>query len=300
MGLWSGTMVDGAGDVSGAEAPGAVADDAAPAHRGPGWPLSAICAVLVSSILVAVLLVMNLFGVRVNDEDGYDPDVGGSMAEWFEAFATLLGVPAAVVFGVRQLQSTGAVLELERRQLVGEEQERTERRRAEHAILQRSVALRVQVSNVLDAPDLTHDGERRAVERLADEYLQRGWVHDQAAGTWRQGPVVRSNAEQLAAEPTPLAPAPWFVTVECTNSGGVAVVLESWTLVDDAGSTTIDAPVELPPGGHHHQRLGAAEGLLDAYPHPDEAAAAARARTVVLEGFDAGGRTFRIVHQPRR
>ncbi len=288
-------MVDGVGD-----APGAAVDDGAAARRpAAGWPLSAICAVLVCSILVAVLVLMNLLGVQLN-RGGYDPDVGGSMAEWFEAFATLLGVPAAVIFGVRQLQSTGAVLELERRQLVGEEQERTERRRAEQAILQRSVSLRVQVGNVLDAPDLAHDDERRAVERLADEYLQRGWVHDPDAGTWRQGPLVRTNAEQLAAETTPLAPAPWFVTVECRNAGAVAVVLESWTLVDDTGSTTIDAPVELPPGGHHHHRLGVAEGLLDAYRHPDQAADAARARTVVLEGFDAGGRTFRIVHQSRR
>ena len=287
-------MVDGAGD-----APGAVVDDGVTRRPSPRWPLSAICAVLISSILVAVLLLMNLLGVQLN-EGGYDADVGGSMAEWFEAFATLLGVPAAVIFGVRQLQSTGAVLELERRQLVGEEQERTERRRAEQAILQRSVSLRVQVDNVLDAPDLARDDERRAVERLADEYLQRGWVRDQAAGTWRQGAAVRTNAEQLATEPTPLAPAPWFVTVDCHNSGTVAVVLESWTLVDDTGSTTIDAPVELPPGRHHHQRLGVSEGLLDAYRHPDEADTAARARSVVLEGFDAGGRTFRIVHQPRR
>ena len=308
-------MADGAGNPGGPEAgpeapeaedgsatAGAADPSATPgtgSHGGGGWPLSAICAVLVCSILVAVLLLMNLVGVRLND-DGYDPDVGGSMAEWFEAFATLLGVPAAVVFGVRQLQSTGAVLELERRQLVGEEQERVERRRAERALLQRSVSLRVQVGNVLDAPDLATDDERRAVERLTDEYLQRGWVRDPDAGIWRQGPLERTNAEQLAAEPTPLAPAPWFVCVECRNSGAVPVVVETWTLVDDDGTTTIDAPVELPPGGHHHQRLGEAEGFVAAYRRPDEAADAARSHTLVLEGVDARGHPFRIVHRPRR
>lgn len=295
-------MVDGAGDAPGATVDDGATGDAvvggAPHGRAPGWPLSAICVVLVASVLVVVLLIMNLFGIHLID--GYDPDVGGNMAEWFEAFATLLGVPAAVVFGVRQLQSTGTVLELERRQLVAEEQERTERRRAEQAILQRAVSLRVQVDNLLDAADLASDAERRAVERLADEYLQRGWSRDAAAGTWRQGSLERSNAEQLATEPTPLTPAPWFVTVECHNSGAVAVVLESWTLADDAGTTTIDSPVELPPGQRHRQRLGTAEGLRDSYAHPDEAASAAQARTVVLEGFDAAGRPFRIFHQPRR
>ena len=299
-------MREGAGEAAGGTSVGDEAGGAAgvggpvtlDGHR-PAWPLSAICAVLVASVLVVVLVLVNLFGIRLTDGH-YDPEVGGSMAEWFEAFATLLAIPAAVVFGVRQLQSTGAVLELERRQLVAEEAERTERRRAEQAILQRAVSLRVAVANVLDAPDLATDGERAAVERLVVEYRQRGWARDAAAGTWRQGTTVRSNAEQLAAEPTPLAPAPWFVAIECHNAGAVAVVVESWTVVDDTGSTTVDAPIELPPGHGHHHRLGSDEGLGDAYAHPDEATAAYRARTVVLEGFDAAGRPFRIVHQNRQ
>lgn len=284
-------------DEADGDAPGVVGahgDEPGRARR-ERWPLSAICAVLVSSILVAVLLLMNLLGVQL-DEGGYDPDVGGSMAEWFEAFATLLGVPAAVVFGVRQLQSTGAVLELERRQLVGEEQERTERRRAEQAALQRAVSLRVQTANVLDRPDLATGAERLAADRLADEYRQRGWAHDAEAGSWRQGQVVRTNAELLVAEPSPLAPAPWFLAVECRNAGAAAVVVERWTIEDATGTTAIEAPVELPPGGRHHLRLGPDEGLADAYPEPGEAERAGAERTVVVEGYDVAGRPFRIAH----
>ncbi|HMG45591.1 MAG TPA: hypothetical protein VK611_29935 [Acidimicrobiales bacterium] len=270
-----------------------------PNDRVPRWPLSAIIVVLIASVLVVVLLMMNVFGVQIAGEE-YDPDVGGSMAEWFEAFATLVGIPAAVVFGVRQLQSTGAVLELERRQLVAEELERTERRHAEQAILQRAVALRMHVVNVLDRPNLATEAERLAVERLADEYHQRGWARDAAAGSWQQGSLARSNAEQLVAERSPLLPAPWFVAVECHNSGAITVVLERWTVADDTDSTTIDSPVELAPGDRYHHRLGADEGLLDAYRQRDDAEAACAATTVVLEGVDAAGRPFRIVRAHRR
>lgn len=266
--------------------------------RVRGWPLSAICAVFVTSVLVVVLLLMNLLGIQLGGD--YDPAVGGNMAEWFEALATLLAIPAAVLFGVRQLQSTGAVLDLERRQLIAEELERAERRNVEQAILQRAVSLRVHVSNLLDGPGLATDDERLAVERLVDEYRQRGWSWDATTETWRQGTLERSNAEQLAAEPSPLAARPWFVALDCHNSGSVTVTLERWMVEGEAGSTTIESSVELQPGHRHHHRLGPAEGLPGAYPKLGDAEASSSAITVVLEGSDAAGRTFRIIHPHRR
>jgi hypothetical protein len=269
-----------------------------PSDRVPGWPLSAICAVFVTSVLVVVLLLMNLFGIQLGGD--YDPAVGGNMAEWFEALATLLAIPAAVLFGVRQLQSTGAVLDLERRQLVAEELERAERRNVEQAILQRAVSLRVHVANLLDSPQLATEDERLAVERLVDEYRQRGWSWDATSETWRQGTLERSNAEQLAAEPSPLAAKPWFVALDCHNSGSVTVTLERWIVESEAGSTTVETSVELQPGDGHHHRLGTAEGLPGAHPKLGDAEASCAAIMVSLEGSDAAGRPFRIIHPHRR
>lgn len=270
-----------------------------PPRSSNRWPLSAICLVTVALVVAIGLLIMNVFGLRIWNGDGYDADVGGSVAEWFGAVSTLVAVPAALLFSVRQLQAAGEAIELGRRQLATAEIERRERQEAEQALLRDAVRVRVQVVNLLDAPELATEAEQAAIARLREEYRQRGWVVDAGGASWHQGPDRRSNAEQLAAEPSPLLPKPWLLALECRNHGMLTVTLLSWTVLLNGSSASLDAHTELRPGDSFRRRLGAEVDLPAAHASADTAADRVAAITVIVDGFDAADRPFRIIHSRR-
>jgi hypothetical protein len=278
-------MVDGTAGSTGAGAQDdhgrVVAWSSSDPHR---WPVSAICCVAVLSVVVLLLLVMNLLGLHLLGGDGrYDPDTGGSVAEWFGALATLVALPAAVLFGVRQLQSSGDAILLGQRQLEADQAERDERRRVELAALRSSLRVAAEVA---------------AVEAWRREYRQRGWVADAAGATWERDAVRRSNADQLTAEPSPLLAEPWFVAVSCRNAGAGAIHVARWTVIVDGVATTLDGPTELAPGEQVRRRLGPEAGLPDRYGQRVDADAAAARVVVLLDGADTAHRTVQIVHPP--
>jgi hypothetical protein len=291
-------MVDGAWERD--DAPdGARRERLVPwARSAPRWPVSAVCAVAVLAVLVLVLLVMNVLGLQLGRGGRYDPQAGGSVAEWFGAIATLVALPAAVLFGVRQLQSTGEAIQLGQRQLEADQQERAERRLAELAALRQALRVSVDVANVADAAELATGSERAAVERWRQEYAQRGWVPDATAATWEQGSVRRSTAELLSAEPSPLVPEPWFVALSCRNMGTATLVVQRWTVLLDGTATTVEARHELAPGDTLHRRLGSDVGLPTAYTSRDDAGAVVERLAVVVDGSDTASRPVRIVHPP--
>jgi hypothetical protein len=282
-----------------AEGQGHGAGDRPAGRRGAiGWPLSAICAVAMLVVVAALLILMNLLGIRLGRD--YDPATGGTMAEWFEALATLIAVPLAVLVGVRQLQSTSEQIELGRQQLLSYEQERIERVRAEHVRLVESLQLRTYVANVLDRPDLATPAERADAERLRAEYRVRGWVPDSGGsngtgnGCWDRQGERRTNAELLQLEPSPLLPKPWFAAVECTNGGTATVTLRRWAMVLDGTSTSVESQTELRPGARAHRRLGSDAGFKAAYAKPGEVDTRLHALWVQVDGTDATDRQFQI------
>jgi hypothetical protein len=254
--------------------------------------------VAVLGVLVLVLLVLNMFGIKLIGR-GYDANVGGSAADWFGALATLVALPAAVLFSVRQLQSSTEAIELERRKWDEDQAERAERRSAELAALRSAVEVKVEVANVVDTPELATPVELAAVERWRHEYGQRGWVIDPAGSSWQQGTVRRSNAELLTAESSPLVPQPWFVAMTCRNGGANALSVGHWSALVDNVTTTIDSPAELGPGESLRHRLGTEVGLAEAYVSREEADQHAAGVTVIVDGHDGVGREVRIVHPSR-
>jgi hypothetical protein len=293
-------MLDGTAGSNGAGARGDHSRVAAWSSRDSGrWPVSAICCVAVLGVLVLLLLVANVLGLHLFGDDGrYDPDTGGSVAEWFGAIATLVALPAAVLFGVRQLQSSGDAILLGQRQLEADEAEREERRRVELAALRGAVRVTVEATNVVDAGDVTSEDELAAVEAWRREFHQRGWVADAGGTTWQREAVRRSNAELLTAEPSPLLAEPWFVAASCRNAGPGPVRIVRWTVIVDGTATTLDAPAELGPGERVRTRLGPAAGLPTAYGQRVDAEAAAGRVVVLLDAADAAHRTVQIVHPP--
>jgi hypothetical protein len=287
-------------ETGAADAPRA-GDDARP-PGAPGtpagrrrWPVSATCCVVVSSSLAVVLLLLNLFGIQVGHGE-YDADIGGSVAEWFGAVATLVTIPVAVFVGVRQLQSSGEALDLGRRQLAIDEIERAGRRGVEQALLRDAVRLKVTVDNVVDSPDLATDAELAAVDRWRDECRQRGWTPDPSGSAWDQGALRRTNAEQLASERSPLLRKPWFLALECRNAAAMTVLLLRWTVRVGEGSTTFDTRVELRDGERHRLRLGTDAGVAPALAKAADAEALARAVSVTVDACDAADRPFRIAY----
>lgn len=262
------------------------------AGRAVGWPVSAVCAVAVLCVVASLLLLMNLFGVRLSGS--YDPAIGGSMAEWFEALATLIAVPLAVLVGVRQLQSTSEQIELGRRQLLAAEQERIERSRAEHIRLMEAVDLRTCVANVLDRPDLASQAERSDAERLRAEFRVRGWVPDTGNGAWERQGERRTNAELLTTEPSSILPRPWFAALECTNRGAATVTLRRWTIVLDGSSTDVESQTELRPGASARRRLGPDAGLKAAYPKSGDVESRLGELWAQVDATDATDRQFHI------
>jgi hypothetical protein len=294
-------MVDGTAGSNGANAgdddhTASARDRVGPwaAGRPARWPVSATCTVAVLSVLVLLLVVMNVLGLHLLGDDGrYDPDTGGSVAEWFGALATLVALPAAVLFGVRQLQSSGDAILLGQRQLEAHEAERDERRQVELAALRGAVRVTVEVANVVDAAELATDAEAASVEAWRREYHQRGWVADAAGTAWQREAILRSNAEQLLAEPSPLLAEPWFVAVTCRNAGAGPLRVVRWSVVADGATTALDPPAELARGGQVRRRLGPAT-----YAARDDAEDTAGRVVVLLDAADAARRTVRIIHPP--
>lgn len=258
------------------------------------WPVAALCCIAILAVMVLALLVMNILGVQLLGDDGYDPDVGGTAAEWFGAVATLVALPAAVLFGVRQLQSSGEAIEIERRRWETERTERAERQSAELAAVRGAVHLKVAVTNVVDAADLATGTEQAAIERWRREHSQRGWVPD--ADAWRQGAERRSNVDLLAAETSPLLPRPWFVVMSCHNTGTTALTVDRWTAQVGDRATTVDGPNHLGADDTLRHRLGGQVGLSRAYATRADAEAGAAGVTIVVDGRDGAGRLVRIVH----
>jgi len=287
-------------------------DAATQLRRAERWPASAICVVAVLVVVIVMLGLMAVFGIRLGDS--YDPTTGGSLAEWLEALGTLIAFPAAVLFGVRQLQSTSEQIELGRQQLLTYEQERIERLEAEHVRMLEALHLRVYVANVLDRLDLASSAERADAERLRAEYRVRGWIPAGEAelangdggnghgngnghegnGVWDRDGERRTNAELLTLEPSPLLAKPWFAAVECANLGNATVTLRRWTMVLNGTSTTVESHAELRAGGRSHRRLGRDAGFKVAYPKPGDVESLLAQLRVQVEATDATDRQFHI------
>jgi hypothetical protein len=292
-------MVDGTAGSKGADARDDRGGVVPWSSSDPGrWPVSAVCAVAVLTVLVVLLVMVNVLGLRVFDDGHYDADTGGSVAEWFGAIATLVALPAAVLFGVRQLQSSGDAILLGQRQLEADEAERTERRALELALLRSAVRVTATVGNVVDDAALATDGEVAAVGAWRDEYHQRGWVADADGTAWQREAVRRSNAEQLAAEPGPLLPAPWFVAASCANTGTAPLTVQRWAVIVDGTAVTVASATDLGPGQRIDRRLGPEVGLPASYARRAYAETAAHRVVVLLDVSDTAGRTVRIVHPP--
>ena len=293
-------MVDGTAGSNGADARNDQARVAAwSSSDAQRWPVSAICCVAVLAVLVLLLLVANVLGLHLFGDDGrYDPSSGGTVADWFGAIATLVAIPAAVLFAVRQLQSSGDAIVLGQRQLEADQAERERRRQVELAALRSALRLAVEATNVVDAAEMATEPEVAAVEAWRREYHQRGWVADAAGATWQREAVRRSNVEQLTAEPSPLLDEPWFVAVSCRNAGTSPVRVVRWTVIVDGIASTVDAAVDLGPGERAHRRLGPGAGLPATYAQRLDAQAAAGRVVVLLDGADTAHRTIQIVHPP--
>lgn len=248
-------------------------------------------------MLALVLLAINLMGIRLTGA-GYDAETGGSVADWFAAISTLVAVPAAVLVGVRQLQSATEALELGRRQLAAEETERAERRGAERARLTDALRLDVQVVTMVDEADMATGDERAAVEGWRAEYRQRGWVPVDGGRAWKRGGARRTHAEQLAIEPSPLLPSPWLVVAECRNEGTDTVAIDRWTVVVGGAPEDVPGPATVGPGQRARHRLGRDAGLEPAYASSSAAEAAAASVTLLLDGSVAG-HDIRLQHASR-
>ena len=251
-------------------------------------------------MLVLLLLLVNILGLQFGRNGHYDPQAGGSVAEWLGAIGTLIALPAAVLFGVRQLQSTNEALELGRHQMEADHAERAERRDAELAALRSALRLQVTATNIVDSADLATEAELAAAERWRHEYGQRGWIADADATTWQQGSVRRSNAELLTAEASPLVPQPWFVAATCQNIGAVPLFVQGWKVEVNgaATTTTFESPAELGPAATLRRRLGPEAGLATTYADRSDAEAAAASAVVVVEGRDAANRPVQLIHPP--
>jgi hypothetical protein len=267
-------------------------------HRGHGhWPTSAILAVAGCAVVILVLALLNVVGIQLGSGP-YQADVGGSVAEWSAAVATLVALPTAVFIGVRQIGAQSAATELFRRQLAAEEEARELERDADLALVLDAIDLRVEVTNAVDRAGLASPHERAAIGRWRDELTQRGWVANGDGATWCRNGTTRTNADQLTAERTPLLREPWWVAIDCHNTSPVTVVLERWAIEYHGRSTVVHEPAEIRRGDRLVRRLGKDEGLAAGFPTAAKAAAAAGDLKVVIEGRDIIGRPLRIEHAP--
>jgi hypothetical protein len=273
---WRGEAMDGAGRRS--------------------WPPSAVAVVAVVVCACVLLLALNVLGVQIG-RGGYNADVGGSVAEWFGAIATLVAIPAAVFLGLRQLSSATEQLELARREFMAADEERRERIAAEQALLAQAIRVDVTITNVVDAPDHATSEERAAADRWREEVHQRGWQRDDTGTAWRKGSFRRTSVELLAAEETPLLQAPWLVTAEWVNTGSIPVVIEAWAIEADGLFRRSSEPVQLASGRGQTERLGAAGQGAASLRTLEDARALASTVSVSMRGRDLLGREFDL-HRP--
>ena len=270
------------------------------APRRPPWPPSAIVAVAVCLVLVVLLAILNLLGVQVGS--GYEPDVGGTAAEWFSGVATLVALPAAVVVGLRQVRAQTEATEYEL-QRAADERDEAQR------LLTDAVVLGVDVVNLIDEPDLATQEESEASARWRAEVRQRGWVSVEgadAAGAawerWRRDGRSVTNAELLASERSPVLPKPFTLVARCRNGSGNTVVLERWTVRLGGRNAVYDEqPQAIRRGEELVRRIDLAGAGVGRYPTAAAAAQAAAGASIVIEGADVLGRALRIEHpRPRR
>lgn len=269
------------------------------APRRPPWPPSAIVAVAVCLVLVVLLAILNLLGVQVGS--GYEPDVGGTAAEWFSGVATLVALPAAVVVGLRQVRAQTEATEYELQRAADE---RVDAQR----LLTDAVDLDVDVVNLIDEPELATNDESEAAARWRAEVRQRGWVSVGAANAagaaweqWRRDGRSLTNAELLAAERSTVLPKPFTLVARCRNGTGSTVVLERWTVRLGGREAVYDEhPEAIRRGEVLVRRLDVPGGGTGRYATATAAAQAAGKASVVIEGADVLGRALRIQHPRTR
>jgi hypothetical protein len=271
--------------------------DSEPQRRHEHWPTSAILTVAGCAVAILVLALLNVLGIQLGSGP-YQADVGGSVAEWSAAVATLVALPTAVLTGVRQIGAQSAATDLFRRQLAAEEEARERERDADLALVLDAIELRVEVTNAVDRAWLASPHEQAAIGRWRDELTQRGWVANGDGATWWRNGTMRTNADQLTTERSPLLREPWWVAIDCHNASPVTVVIERWAIDYRGRSTVINEPAEIRRGDRFVRRLGKDEGLATGFPNAAKAAAAAEELQVVVEGRDIIGRPLRIEHVP--
>jgi hypothetical protein len=259
------------------------------------WPPSAVAVVAIVVCACVLLLALNVLGVQIGG-GRYNADVGGSVAEWFGAIATLVAIPAAVFLGLRQLRSATEQLELARREFRAADDERRERVAAERAQLAQAIRVDVSITNVVDAPDHATSDERAAADRWREEVHQRGWKRDETAAAWRKGVFQRTSVELLAAEETPLLEAPWLVTAGWVNTGSIPIVIEAWAIEANGLSRESSEPVQLASGRGQIERLGATDRGSARLRTLEDAHALASTVSVSMRGRDVLGREFDLHH----
>jgi hypothetical protein len=267
---------------------------ASPRRPRAPWPASAIVAVALCLVLIALLAILNLVGVQIGA--GYRAEVGGTAADWFSGVATLVALPAAVIVGLRQVRAQTDAIEFERRRVADERAE------AERLVTD-AVDLDVRVVNLIDEPGLATVEEREAADRWRDEVRQRGWVHVGPGGAtstdeerWRRDGRTLTNAELLAAERSPLLPRPFTLVAQCRNGSGSTVVVERWTVRLDGHEKVDECPQAIRRGEAVVRRLGAAGVGPGRYATTNLADRAAAEASVIVEGADVLGRALRIEH----
>lgn len=267
----------------------------------PRWPASAICAVAVCTVLVLLLLVLNVLGIQLG-RGRYDPDVGGTVADWFAGLATLVALPTAVLVGLRQVRAQADATALERERAAAEAEAERQRRADRDAMVADALELRLEVANVVDNPELATDEERASVTRWCDEVRQRGWVPlgagEGSITGWTRDGRSASTADLLVTERTSLLPDPFALAVTCRNATGTTVVVERWTIDLDGRRDLVDAPEAVRRDEHLVRRLTDDDRVPIGFTTPERAAAAAATATVVMQARDVLGRSLRAEHRP--
>ena len=271
---------------------------AADARPGTGasparWPASAIVAVAACCIAIVLLALVNVLAVPIAG-NGYNPDVGGTVADWFAAAATAIAVPAAMLIGIRQIGAQNAANEMAHRQHAVERDDRMRQQHAEHALALDAVEVRLDVTNAADSVQLASEPEQVAVQQWREELTRRGWESENGDVAWRRDGMTRTNADHLSTERSPLLRDPWWIVVDCRNDGPVTVIVERWTITVNHSSSHVHDPIEIRTGGSLTRRLGPEHGVAAGFPTAARARSAAAGVTVELDGRDILGRRLHI------
>lgn len=229
------------------------------AQRAP-WPATAVVLVSVLGIAAALLLFINLAGIRLRPAGRYNSDVGGSVAEWFGALATLVALPVAVVLGLRQLNQRT--------------EERAEDRSARHFAAETLTSVRLAVVSLPSVPELCTVAEGTALGEWRNELIRRGWAAE-LDGRWRRG-LSRSTVEELLAESSPLLPRPWALIVECVNANSTPIEILGFTVEGTSVAWSAPTGVVLGAGETTTDRLRTVNGDPASFATREAAIAAAR------------------------